>query len=863
MNRVLLVCYAAFLCIVEVSVARCQQEWQPLPKFPIPDGPLALVRPVQPGTYCEAVGRKAALLGLEQGVFEAWVFPFKLLHGLQLAVLMEGQAYPFDAAQIARTVIVRPEALTIVYSHPAFTLRQTCFAPLEEPGIIILLDVETQSPLSLTVSFFPDLNPMWPGGMGGQFCYWDEQDRLYVISESRFKFSGVIGSPYGRPQSSPPAHELASNPTRFQIPVDPSEAATHFLPIVIAGSVAPGLDEVKTTYRRLLSKTAELLAGTRAHYERLREGLLALDLPDDELEKAYEWARVALDKGLVDNPHLGRGLVAGYGTSGVGRRPGFAWFFGSDAFMNSMALNAYGDFVTVRQALSFLQRYQRADGKMMHELSQAGGLIPWFKEYPYGYIHGDTTPFSLVQMADYLRASGDVAFVRASWQSIMNAYRWCLACDEDGDGLMDHSKAGLGAAELGSLRQNIRTDVYLAALWVRALEAMQFMAKAVDKETVANKAKASYGRALQALHSRFHNPDKGLINFAVAKDGGVNDEVTSWPAVPLLFSLFPPAEAEPMLDRFASAELSTDWGTRMLSNESSAYEPLSYNNGAVWPFLTGFVAMAEYRYARSVSGFLHLMDIARLTKADALGFHTELLAGDRYRALDTSVPHQLFGSSQFVHALVRGTLGLSGNALEKTVQFSPQPPCTWEHFGVRNFRIGSQLFAFTYTRHRGGLRIECHHQGDETFELTCAPYLPPGSVVHSVQLDGVPVRFALSDSLGALRCAVRLPLANTAVVDIAYTAGLAVVPPVPSPAIGDPPQGLKVVRHRVEGGWHALVLEGRAGRTYQLSLQSERPLVEAQGGQVEYQGGDRYVARITFFGEGQRYVRQELRVRLE
>ncbi len=863
MNRILFACCAAVLCAVEVSALPSEQQWQPLPKFLIHDGPLTLTRPVQPGTYCEAVGRKAALLGLEQGVFEAWVYPFKLLHGLQLSVLMEGQAYPFDAAQIARTVIVRPEALTIVYSHPAFTLRQTCFAPLEEPGIIILLDVDTRSPLSLTVSFFPDLNPMWPGGMGGQFCYWDEQDRLYVISESRFKFSGVIGSPYGRPQSSPPAHELASNPMRFTIPVDPGEATTHFLPIVIAGSITPGLNEVKATYRRLLSQAEELLAGTRAHYQRLREELLVLHLPDDELEKAYEWARVALDKGLVDNPHLGRGLVAGYGTSGVGRRPGFAWFFGSDAFMNSMALNAYGDFATVRQAFSFLQRYQRADGKMMHELSQAGGLIPWFQEYPYGYIHGDTTPFYLVQMADYLRASGDVAFVRASWQSIMKAYRWCLTCDEDGDGLLDHSKAGLGAAELGSLRQNIRTDVYLAAMWVQALEAMQFMAKAVGKESVANDAYARYGKALQALHSRFPNPDKGLINFAVAKDGGVNDEVTSWPAVPLLFGLFPPAEAAPMLDRFASAELSTDWGTRMLSNQSSAYEPLSYNNGAVWPFLTGFAAMAEYRYARSVSGFLHLMDLARLTAADALGYHTELLAGDRYRALDTSVPHQLFGSSQFVHALVRGTLGLSGDALQKTVQFSPQPPCTWERFEVRNFRIGDQLFAFTYTRRKGGLRIECRHQGDETFELTCAPFLPPGSVVHSVQVDGAPLRFALTDSLGALRCTVRLPLAKATAVEIDYTAGLDVVPPVPSPAIGDPPQGLKVVHHRVEGSWHVLALEGRAGRTYQLFLQTERPLVEAQGGEVDYQGSNRYLARVTFFGEARQYVKQELKVRLQ
>ncbi len=851
------------LLSTQLAVTSQPQQWQPLAKFAIENGPLTLERAVRPGTFCEAVGRKAALLGQEEGVFEAWVYPLKVLHGLQLAVLMEGQAYPFEAAPLARTVTVRPEAVTILYSHPSFTLRQTLFAPLEESGVVILLDVDTQERLSLVVSFFPDLNPMWPGGMGGQFCYWDESDRLYIISESRFKYSAAIGSPYGRRLSSPPAHELATNPMRFLLPVDPAESATHFLPIVIAGSTKPGLEELKATYWRLLKRAAELLAHTRAHYARLQQDFLRLKLPDAELELAFNWARVALDKGLVENPHLGRGLVAGYGTSGVGRRPGFAWFFGGDAFMNSMAMNAYGDFATVREAYTFLQRRQRADGKMMHELSQAGGLIPWFEEYPYAYIHGDITPFYIVQMADYLRASGDLTFVRASWESLLKAYRWCLGCDEDGDGLMDNSKAGLGAAEVGSLRQNIRTDIYVAGLWVKALEAMELLAQKLGKQAVARDARARHAKALQALHTRFINAEKGLINFAIAKDGSANDEVTSWPAVPLLFGLFSPQAAAPMLDRFASAELSTDWGTRMLSNQSAAYEPLSYNNGAVWPFLTGYVSMAEYRYGRAVSGFLHLMDIARLTTADALGYHTELLSGDRYRALDTSVPHQLFGASQFLHALVRGLLGLSGDAPARLIQFSPQPPCTWPEFHVTNYRLGNDLFHFHYVRTKNHLCIECRHEGQVPYHFTCAPFLPPGSIVREVRVNGVPTTFALSDSLGPVQCAVSVPLEASAVVEIAFTAGLSVVPPLPSPRVGDQPQGLRLLRHSLQEGWHVLTLEGRAGQPYEMILYADRPIVEAQGITLEHRGDGVYAGSLVLAGSARQYVRENVKVRLE
>jgi hypothetical protein len=34
-------------------------------------------------------------------------------------------------------------------------------------------------------------------------------------------------------------------------------------------------------------------------------------------------------------------------------------------------LNSYGDFATTRDALDFLKKFQRADGKIPHEISQS------------------------------------------------------------------------------------------------------------------------------------------------------------------------------------------------------------------------------------------------------------------------------------------------------------------------------------------------------------------------------------------------------------------------------------------------------------------------------------------------------------
>ena len=52
-------------------------------------------------------------------------------------------------------------------------------------------------------------------------------------------------------------------------------------------------------------------------------------------------------------------MVAGYGLSGGGGRPGFAWFFGGDAFVNVLAMNSVGMFRESRDALAFTQKWQR------------------------------------------------------------------------------------------------------------------------------------------------------------------------------------------------------------------------------------------------------------------------------------------------------------------------------------------------------------------------------------------------------------------------------------------------------------------------------------------------------------------------
>ena len=83
----------------------------------------------------------------------------------------------------------------------------------------------------------------------------------------------------------------------------------------------------------------------------------------------------------------------------------------------------------------------------------------------------------------------------------------------------------------------------------------------------------------------------------------------------------------------------------MLSTESVFYDPMGYNSGAVWPFVTGFVTWGQYRYRRPWAGYLLLDALGQMTFDWARGRHPEIFSGSYYRPLDTSVPQQFFATS--------------------------------------------------------------------------------------------------------------------------------------------------------------------------------------------------------------------------
>jgi len=834
-----------------------------IPAFPIERNGLILGRLAQPNAFFDKAGRRFAILGLESGMLEAWAYPLKLFRNFEFSFLLKNSTRPILAKDIVRFIEVTPAATTLTYTYQSFTVKATYVTAIEDPGAVILLDIDSTEPLTIVAGFLPVLQPMWPAGIGGQYAYWDDKLKAYLISEPTRKNHGFVGSPVGQGISYTPAHMLSDTPNEFTMIIDnPEEIRGKFVPIIMTGGKGKR-EDIRKVYGKLAADPKSVYFVALEYYRNLRQNTLRVRTPVSKLNLALEWAKVSYDNLRVDNPDLGRGLVAGLGLSGTGGRPGFGWFFGTDAYLNSLSLLSYGDFEAAKEALAFTQKWQREDGKMAHELSQAAGYIDWFKNFPYGYIHGDTTPYYIAAMYDYYLKSGDRDFIKQSWPSLRRAYDWCLTTDADGDGLMDNSKAGLGALEFGSLI-GIQTDIYLAAVWLRATQSMEQLARVLGEEKLAVNAAAAQGKALAAFEARFWDEETGQYSYAFNVKGGQVKELTPWCAVPLMERVGSPDRAAQTLEKMNSSALTTDWGVRILTNTSSLYDPLNYNYGAVWPFLTGYVATALYQHGHALQGYALVAANAEHLFDNALGCATELFSGAQHIWPQEAVAHQGFSTGGFVLPFVRGMLGLRGDAVKKEVVFKPCFPADWKEAAVENFRLGSETFDFQYQRDDTKIRLEVVSRPGCSFQLHFSPALGLGAKIRRASVNGYPVEHAPSPIPLAFRQAEQpalLPfgLSGRDVIEIELEPTVEILPPLTESQVGDFDKGIKIIKLELAGKGLKAVVEGLAGQSYTLRITHGELVQGVSGGTLQ---GNQLTVQFPA-ANARRFFRQEIVLKLK
>jgi glycogen debranching enzyme len=887
-----------------------------IPRFPRDRSGLEWQATAHRGRFLDVVGRRSAFFGYEGRPLEAWVYPLKLVDDLAFSFRLEDYPIEIEGEDTLARLELRPEATTLVYSHAAFTVKAILVAPLDEPGLVVLLDVESALPLTVIGRFRPRLRLMWPAGLMTPNLEWDEKARVYLLTEESRRFVGVLGSPGARDLSVMPYQEEPKDvPIRFEIEAAPAATRTGLIPIVLAGSVA-GRAEARAAYDRILGSLPALYARNVAHHRRLQAQTLSVATPDPDLDRSFAWAKVGIDKGLATNPLLGTGLLAGFRTSGDSERPGFGWFFGRDTLWTALALHAYGDFAAAKQSLEFLRRVQRADGKVPHEISQSAPFLPWFTDYPYPWNSADATPLFVIAQADHWRVTGDRGFLDASWEATLKAWRFSAATDTDGNGLVENTSFGHGWVEGGDLYP-AHEEIYQQGVWIEACRGLAELAEVRGERGLADEARRSAERTRAAVEKTYWLADRGFYGFATARPrdsveaergpergrrqarlealarGGLVDEDTVMPAVPLAFGLLEDARAQSQLDHLGAGALAADWGARLLADTSPLYDPLSYHHGSVWPLFTGWASLAAYRYGRPHVGYQALRANADLRSRSALGYVTELLSGDYLAAFGRSSHHQVWSEAMVATPLVRGLLGLAVEEGGRVLRFAPQLPADWDRVAVRNVAVGACRLDIEMERalDRDAITVQrdqaapadpaaaeaaATSAGDASADpdppgspgaacdlrglrLEIAPSYPLDAELGTATVNGRQISFT-TERLGDVqrpRLSVSGLEARTR-IELRYRQGTQAFVAPSLPGAGERSAGLRLLRARAEAGALRLLLEGRGGRRYDFGVRSPRQPMAVQGVTVAKKAASLWSVSVAFDGSSDRYVRREV-----
>jgi len=695
-----------------------------------------------------------------------------------------------------------------------FALTQTFFVPRKLPGLIVLLDIDTPLDLVVAVRFRPSLAPMLMSVEEKLENRWDCESQEFVSVEKGRGVELRVASPFAVSHRS-----LPDGSEEICLKVPTAAAQKGFIPILFGLSWPEGPSAV-ATINTLSSRLEDLFNESVAHYRSLLDRAPRVVSPDPEVNDALAWSIVSLDQLRVHNPFLGYGLVSGYSSSREKTRPQYAWFF-DEPTLSSWAFHRAGLSSHVREAFRFLQRFQRDDGKTVHEIPQSLHYQPDFlKTSPYAYIHTDGPVYFLAAYGHYYRSTSDLQFIRQEWPKIVKTLRWCFSVVDPSDGLIQVQPRDWGSAESSF---SVWKDTQLEGMWVQALREMENLARVFGDMPLATRCASLAQKASDSIESKLWNEEDSCYYWGLDRSGRPLKSLVPHCAISIWMGNFRPDRAERVLEKMASSDFRTDWGVRSLSLSDPAYNASAYQSGSVWPVWNAGVIIGDYRYNRCVEAFRNWLAMVRLRTLDGLGPMPEVLHGRYYKRLEKGVPHQMFSEIAIQNGFYDGLLGLKVDIPAAQVKLAPRLPPIWDRLRVERIPIGQGSLNLNVRRgnNRYDLGLNLRLPGGAALALE--PSLPAGSEILTVALNGEPWPFEVRKTPTSTVVSTEIPrFQGKRLLRILHTGGIEFFP-VDSPIeLGGTSRNLRIIRAAFTDSQWRMILEGLPNQTYAVDFFTDR-----------------------------------------
>lgn len=711
-----------------------------------------------------AAGDRVYMVGHQNGSFPdlgwhvegemggIWNHPIKLMDGFTAAVDVGGQTYCLSQAD---EFINYPLANLMVYrsSVPGLEVERFQFVPDGVEGIVLEFSFLNTSKEAQKFNFefagHTDLMPVWLGERANMIDYedvlefdtkrgaWRGKDKgndWFVLFGSNQPAKEKEGSsafcnyqPQGKGVAGTLGYELSLKP----------QQKTH-LRFFIAGSYQSQAAAEKNY--ELLSKHANTyLKDKRKHYEQIASKAL-VSIPDQDLQKAFEWIKYNTEWLVRDVPEIGRGLGAGM--------PDYPWWFGVDNEYTLKGAIATGRKDLVYATIDLIHELSKSNGngRIVHEVSSNGVV------FNPGNIN-ETPQFASLIWWVY-NWTGDRDFLAKYYPTVKKGLEWLMKeNDKDGNLFPD----GYGMMEIHGLQSEmIDVAVYTQKAFADASEMANEMgefdlAKSYAYTATQLKEKINkefwveefngfadfIGTGAEALHlidAAIVRADTLKKPWAVEELKATRKKIASYPAqkkrgfvvfhnwvvnTPMEMGIADSEKAVKALDkgwRFTNpfgvfvTGIDRDESSEMADGSFEGSKVFSYT-GAVMTLPTGVSAIGENNYGRPDKALEYLKRMTR-----SFGF---ALPGSIYEVSpDYGMMAQAWNLYSFGVPIVTQFFGVQPMAHKKLIQLKPLLPSHWQDVSLSQVEVGDNVLSVKYQQSGDRMVVEVEQElGDWTIEF--------------------------------------------------------------------------------------------------------------------------------------------------
>ena len=353
-------------------------------------------------------------------------------------------------------------------------------------------------------------------------------------------------------------------------------------------------------------------------------------------------------------------LKTNYGAFPAAGLPWFSTIFGRDSLIFALqTMEIYPEIAhTILKILAITQAKiedERADakpGKIVHEIRV--GELSLSRKIPFGAYYGsvDATPLFLMVIGEYAKHYGASIFKELE-ESINLAAEFLVQNvskrgyltykSKSKDGLSNQGWKDSGNSIVFKNGRMAEPPIALVEVQVYLYEAYKTLISFYDDER-----SQMYLQIAKKLKEHF-NEDFWMKNenfFALALDGSGEqvNSITSNPGHCLISDIIDNDRAKIVAERLMRSDMFTGWGIRTMSSLMSAYNPISYHNGTVWPHDNSIVLMGMEK-----QGFFDMarkLSSALLDAAEYFDWRLPELFGGNDRSDGRIIPYPVACSPQ-------------------------------------------------------------------------------------------------------------------------------------------------------------------------------------------------------------------------